>query len=86
MQDSVNSSFGVTDGHKIKFRNRKCQCCRKAKVLISENLNNWYKLFFRCKTNQCGFYEWWNLEDDNPALVDKLGCVSSENESARVEV
>ena len=36
--------------------------------------------------NQCGFFEWWNLEDDNPAYVDELGCVSYENDGARIEV
>ena len=36
--------------------------------------------------NQCEFFEWWNLEDDNPTLVDELGCVSSENEGVIVEV
>ncbi len=86
MQDCVDSSFGIADGQKIRFQNRKCQCRRKAEVLISESLNNRYRLFFRCKTNQCGFFEWWNLEDDNPALVDEFGCVSFENEGARVEV
>ena len=26
------------------------------------------------------------MEDDNPTLVNELGCVSSKNEGARVEV
>ena len=85
VQDSVDSSHIFTNGRGIKFRNKRCRCRRKAEVLISESINNRDRLFFRCKTNQCGFFEWWNLEDDNPGFLDELGSVSSSYIGRRLE-
>ena len=62
------SIHSMSDKRNLKFRNRRCRCGRKAEVMISDSVDNPYKLFFRCRLKNCGFFEWWNLEDDN--LVD----------------
>ena len=58
VHDSVDSSHSLANGRRLKFRNKRCCCHRKAEVIISESLNNQDRLFFRCRTNQCGFFEW----------------------------
>ena len=62
----------MRDERNLKFRNRRCRCGRKAVVMISDSVDNPYKLFFRCRLKNCGFFEWWNLEDDNPVDDDEV--------------
>ena len=64
-------------GRRIRFRNRKCLCGLKAEVKISDSEANPGRLFFRCRSNCCKFFEWWNIEEDNINYEDELDGISS---------
>ena len=64
-------------GKRIRFCNRKCLCGVKAEVRISDSQANSNRLFFRCRSNSCNFFEWWSLEDDNINYEDEVDRMSS---------
>ena len=45
--------------------------------MISESVDNPQRLFFRCRLNRCGFFDWWRMEDDNPFVDDENDGVTS---------
>ena len=76
-----SSICNMRDERNLKFHNRRCRYGRKAEVMISDSVDNSYKLFFRCHLKNCGFFEWWNLEDDNPIDDDEVeGVLSYERQ------
>ena len=64
-------------GRRIRFRNRKCLCGVKAEVRISDSQANPDRLFFRCRSSSCNFFEWWSIEDDNINYEDEEDRMSS---------
>ena len=72
-----SSICNMRDERNLKFHNRRCRYGRKAEVMISDSVDNPYKLFFRCRLKNCGFFECWNLEDDNPVNDDEVEGVLS---------
>ena len=52
------------NGDIIRFKNRRCKCNRKAVLYISETNQNPCKLFFKCKTEKCNFYAWWEPDEE----------------------
>ena len=48
----------------------------KTEVRISESEANPERLFFRCRTNSCKFFEWWNIEEDNINYKDELDGIN----------
>lgn len=53
---SRNTQF---NGECIKFRNEWCKCNKKATVRISESVNNPHRLFFKCESETCNFFKFW---------------------------
>ncbi|KAK9230219.1 hypothetical protein WN944_023186 [Citrus x changshan-huyou] len=52
-------AMGINGGV-IKFYNKRCYCGRRAIILISMTADNPHRLFYKCFSNRCTFFQWWS--------------------------
>ena len=57
--EGSSSTTRNTNGGMITFRNKYCECGKRAALKISETENNPGKLFYTCESKRCKFFNWW---------------------------
>ena len=77
MQMAVNSNNALRFERRLRFRNRKCHCGVRSEVIISNSRDNSFRLFFRCRTKNCKYFEWWSLDANNPHLEEEMEGITS---------
>ncbi|KAL5755270.1 hypothetical protein ACOSP7_023490 [Xanthoceras sorbifolium] len=71
MKASDDSSSEVNGGL-IKFKNRKCACCQRVTVQISESKTNPFKLYFYCERGTCKNYSFWHTDEDEYRISEDV--------------
>ena len=57
--EGSSSTSRNTNGGMITFRNKYCECGKRAALKISEIEINPGKLFYTCESKWCKFFNWW---------------------------